>query len=258
MHPEEPMTAEPGAMLQERIGIRPGSAEVIDVTQWDDSLAVAATYNRERVFLAGESAHCFHPLDSVDTSIGDAVDLGWKLAAVISGWGGNGLVKSYARERRACALMHRELIARRLESSGRFGRLAAAGAPPEFLAHVLRQELVQFEDGGLDGQPSGWSAGRTPAIQLADGSHLIDRLGPQLTLVDLTPDGAGAPLVAAAKRRGIPMTHLPSAPEASAHLGAGLVLVRPDQHMAWRDDDVPADWNTVLDAVCGLRDHVST
>ena len=70
--------------------------------------------------------------------------------------------------------------------------------------------------------------------------------------MDLSGRGTGAALVAAAVARGIPMVHLPVADAAvRACWERDLVLVRPDQHVAWRDDLAPADWDGVLDRVTG-------
>jgi 2-polyprenyl-6-methoxyphenol hydroxylase-like FAD-dependent oxidoreductase len=275
---EEPVTTDPVAMLGERLGIRLKLCDVLGVTQWDDSLAVAAAYRRGPAYLVGEAAHRFYPVsDSVDTSVGDAVDLGWKLAAVINGWGGPGLLASYELERRACALIDREMLARSLETRRRFSRLTEAGATREFLALMLHQEAHQIHIAGLqfgdrlascvvwtdrdavarrqrDDVAPIRSGCRTPAVRLADGSPLYDRLGPELTLVDLTDGGAGRPLVAAARRRRIPMTYLPIAdPGLRACWDHSLVLVRPDQHIAWRSGTAPADWGTVLDLVTGHK-----
>lgn len=275
--PDEPITTDPVAMLRAMLGVRLDPTEVLGVTQWDDSLAVAATYQRGPAYLVGEAAHRFHPVtDSADISVGDAIDLGWKLAAVINGWGGSALLASYELERRPRALIDREMLARALETRRRFSRLAKAGATRELLAEVLRQEPHH----GTGGAPTGdrlassviwaddrpqWSTPdggrpaiapgvRAPAVRLADGSQLFDRLGFELTLVDLTDDGAGLPLVASALKRGIPMEHLLTAdPAVRARWDHRLVLVRPDQHVAWRGETAPDDWETVLDLVTGQK-----
>jgi 2-polyprenyl-6-methoxyphenol hydroxylase-like FAD-dependent oxidoreductase len=275
----EPVTTDPASMLRSRLGLAPG-LDVLGMTQWDDSLAVAATYRRGPVYLAGEAAHRFHPVsDLADTSIGDAVDLGWKLAAVINGWGGPALLASYELERRPCALIDRELLFRGLETRRRFSRLTAAGASRELLAGVLRQEAHEGDHTGIHfaGRydtstviwhdrgtppdlrwpgitPTTWPGSRAPAVRLADGSQLFDHLGQGLTLVDLTDDDAGGPLVKAAIKRRIPMTHLTLADAAvRAIWDRPLVLVRPDQHIAWRAGAVPDDWDTVLDLVSGNK-----
>lgn len=274
--PEEPVTTDPVAMLRARLGLE--IEEVLGVTQWDDALAVAAAYRRGPVFLAGEAAHRFHPAaELADTSLADAVDLGWKLAADVNGWGGPALLGSYEAERRPRALLDRELVARTLETRRRFGRLAAAGAEPELLAGVLRQEAHTPGAGGLparhatsavvwhddDSAPdragNGGTAGGAvrpggpaPAVRLDGGDPLADRFGPELTLVDLTADAAGAPLASAAAGRGIPVTHLPVADDAvRAGWDRPLALVRPDRHVAWCAGAAPLDWDAVLDRVSG-------
>jgi 2-polyprenyl-6-methoxyphenol hydroxylase-like FAD-dependent oxidoreductase len=277
--PDESITTDPVAMLRSMLGVRLDPADVLGVSQWDDSLAVATAYQRGPAYLAGEAAHRFHPVtDSADISIGDAVDLGWKLAAVINGWGGPGLLASYELERRSRALIDREMLARALETRRRFSRLAKAGATRELLAEVLRQETHQLGANGLqagdrlassviwsdddrpqcsklDGvRPTIAPGGRAPAVRLADGSQLFDRLGAAMTLVDLTDGGTGRPLVDAARKRGIPMAHLPTGdPAVHARWRHPLVLVRPDQHVAWRADAPPDDWDTVLDLVTGRK-----
>ncbi|MFG1924602.1 FAD-dependent monooxygenase [Cryptosporangium sp. NPDC048952] len=248
--PGDPITADPEALLRAGLGNRLEATEILDVTQWDDALAVADRYRAGPVFLVGESAHRFYPLgDNAATSVGDAVDLGWKLAGVLNGWGGAGLLDSYEAERRPRALMDREVVARRLETRRRFGRLVAAGASREYLAGVLRREVAPVDDAGLP-------EGRAPAVRMDDGTQLFDRLGPQFTLVDLTEDEAGRELVLAARRRGIPMAHLVVTDRAvRTRWNRRLVLVRPDQHIAWRADSAPSDWGTVLDRVSGHLDR---
>jgi 2-polyprenyl-6-methoxyphenol hydroxylase-like FAD-dependent oxidoreductase len=282
--PGEPTVTDAARLLHDRLRIRLESPQILGMAQWDDSLGVATEYRRGTAYLVGESAHRFAPPGAtVDTCIGDAVDLGWKLAAALNGWGGPALLSSYEGERRRRALLDRELLARTFETRRRFCRLAAAGASREFLADVLRQEAPQMETSGADlagghpGSPVIWqeagdrcdgaTAGTTlpgnrpPAVRLPDGDQLFDRLGPQFTLVDLSDDGSGTPLVASARARGIPMAHL-TVPDAAVRAvwASRLVLVRPDQHIAWRTDDPPADWGLVLDVVTGQRrqNHVNT
>ena len=100
--------------------------------------------------------------------------------------------------------------------------------------------------------PTTWPGARAPAVRLADNSQLFDRLGPGFTLVDLSGEGVGEPMVKEAKRGGIPMTQLALDDGAArACWERDLVLVRPDQHVAWRGDDVPGEWEAVLDRVTG-------
>lgn len=274
--PEESIVPDPVADLRALLDVPLEPSDVLDVTQWDDSLAVASTYQRGPVYLLGEAAHRFHPLTgSADVGVGDAVDLGWKLAAVINGWGGPALLASYEAERRPRALIDRELLARAVESRRRFSRLAKVGATPELLARVLHQEPCPlgrtWRNGDrltspliLPDDPLQWSpaevphavapGGLVPAIRLADGSELLDQLGPELTLVDLTVEEAGRPLVAAARKRGIPMAHLVTGdPAVRTRWNHPLVLVRPDQHVAWHAKEGSDDWESVLDLVTGHK-----
>lgn len=277
--PDEATVTDPAKLLHGRLGLGGEAPQILGVVQWDDALAIAAVYRRGTAYLVGESAHRFHPPGgNVDTCIGDAVDLGWKLAATINGWGGPTLLASYEQERRRRALFDRELLSRALETRRRFTRLAAGGASREMLAGVLSQEAPQVETAGTSfgghatsavvwqprhpGPPPATAPGaRPPAVRLSDGGQLFDRLGPQFTLVDLSEDDGGTPMVAEARARGIPMTHLSLTDAAvRASWDSRLVLVRPDQHIAWCGDVSPSDWDRVLDVVTGQRaqDHVNT
>jgi 2-polyprenyl-6-methoxyphenol hydroxylase-like FAD-dependent oxidoreductase len=278
---DEPAVIDAARLLHEHLDTGPRAPEVLGAVQWDGAFAVAGAYRRGPAFLAGESAHRLAPQGgAVDTCVGDAIDLGWKLAATINGWGGPGLLSSYEGERRQRALLDRELQSRTRESRHRFRRLAAAGASREFLAGVLRQEPPQLETSGTargGGQVSSavvWQetgpggAGpetapgtRPPAVRLRDGGQLFDRFGPQFTLVDLTDGATGTRLVASARARGLPMTHLALTDAAvRARWATGLALVRSDQHVAWRAGTAPDDWSAVLDVVTGHRtqDPVNT
>ena len=277
--PGVPMVSDPIATAQERLGARFDVIEVMSVAQWEGSLAVARNYRRGSVFLAGDSAHHYYPAGAhgVNTGIGDAVDLGWKLAAVTSGWGGPRLLDSYERERRPVAILNRELCADLLEVMRRFSRLAELGAPREQLSGILEQEKYQIDNVGVhfghryfdspviehepgDGPrwdwhritPSTWPGGRAPTVRLASGEQILDRFGSEFTLVDLSAHEVGAPLVMRALDRGIPMTHLAlDDPAVRACWERELVLVRPDQHVAWRSNAAPPDWDRVLDLVTG-------
>ncbi|MFY1637657.1 FAD-dependent monooxygenase [Solwaraspora sp. WMMB335] len=267
---------DPVDTLRRRLGIQLDRPEVLGVTEWDAALSVATRYGRGPVYLAGEAAHPFHPVtDRVDTSIGDAVNLGWKLAAMINGWGGPALLASYEMERRSGALIDREILARAQETLRRYRRLHAAGATSEFLVRLMRQELPQIGDldlhsghqyghsaviwpepeplDGVRGSRSAtWPGSRAPTVRLLDGSAMFDRFGPEFTLVDLTPDAAGGRLVDAARSQGVPMAHLSTEDVAVRSCwDRPLVLVRPDQHIAWRSATVPDNWPAVLDRVTG-------
>ncbi|MFC6935799.1 hypothetical protein ACFQHO_39615 [Actinomadura yumaensis] len=102
----------------------------------------------------------------------------------------------------------------------------------------------------VDDRP--WPGGRLPSIRLPGGDRLFDRLGPGFTLVGLTDSAAGDSLVAEAERRRMPLTCVPcDIPAVRAAWGCDLVLVRPDQHVAWQGGTAERRWSTILDRVCG-------
>ncbi|MEV6523429.1 FAD-dependent monooxygenase [Longispora sp. NPDC051575] len=273
----ETLTEDPVELVQRRLGVRIAIDEVLSIAQWEGALAVAATYRRGSVFLAGDSAHQFYPTGGhgANTGLGDAVDLGWKLGAVVNGWAGPKLLDSYEAERRPVALFNREMCANLLEVWRRFAQLARDGASSEHIAGFLAEETHQGDNGGIhfgyryvdspvicaeDGPapiwrwrelvPTTWPGGRAPSLRLADGSNVFDHLGPELTLVDTSGDGE--PLVRRAAERGIPVRYLRIDDDTVAKVWErALVLVRPDQHVCWRADEAPADWNAVLDRVVG-------
>jgi hypothetical protein len=280
-----PLVVDPIGLVQERLGTPFEVDEMMSVTQWEARLAVAAQYRCKAVFLVGDAAHQFYPAGAhaANTGIADAVDLGWKLAATVNGWGGPSLLESYECERRPVALFNRELSAMLEEVTRRFMRLSQWGASREQLAGVLEQDGYQIDDIGVhfgqryDSSPvvctepgpapmwdwrritaTTWPGGRAPSVRLCSGELLFDRLGHDLSLVDLTESGVGAALVEEANWRGVPMQHLRiDDPAVRACWERELVLVRPDHHVAWRSDLPPPEWAAVLARVTGRSDLVN-
>ena len=92
---------------------------------------------------------------------------------------------------------------------------------------------------------------RVPHIWLANGASLYDALGAGYTLLKLDHAVDTARLEHAARQRGLPLTVLDLADETPAADGRALILVRPDQHIAWRDDTEPRSPLTLIDLVRG-------
>jgi 2-polyprenyl-6-methoxyphenol hydroxylase-like FAD-dependent oxidoreductase len=279
----EPLTADPVALMNERLGVPFHVDEVLNVAQWEGSLAIAGAYRCGSAFLVGDAAHHFFPTGGygANTGIADAADLAWKLAARLKGWGGAALLDSYEQERRPVAMFNREMCANLLEVWRRFGRLTAGGASRECLAGFLAEETYQLDNDGIHlgyrydtspvvwhgsdaspvwrwrrATPTTWPGSRAPALCLPDGSPLFDRLGADFTLVDFTGSKTGEQLAAHANQRGVPVTHLPIDDELARRIWErALVLVRPDHHVAWRGDNPPEDWDAVLDRVCGISEE---
>jgi 2-polyprenyl-6-methoxyphenol hydroxylase-like FAD-dependent oxidoreductase len=275
-----PFDGDPVAAIRDRLGIELEIDELLTVAHWEGRLSVAHRYRDGAVFLAGDAAHQFFPTGGhgANTGIGDAVDLGWKLAAVLNGWGGESLLDSYEAERRPVALFNREMCFNLLEVWRRFPTLWAEGATRAQLTGFLEQERYQVSHFGIDlgyryGRspvvwhedgaepswdwhrivPTTWPGGRVPSVRLADGSEMFDLLGSGLTLVDASGSNAGRPLVDAARRLGVPVAHVTVDDQhARTVWQAALVLVRPDQHVAWRGDAAPDNCTAVLDRVRGV------
>lgn len=196
---------------------------------------------------------------------------------MINSWAGPRLLDSYDAERRPVALFNREMCFNLLEVFRRFTELARNGAATELLTGFLGQESYQVSNLGIHcgqrystspviwpeaGQPplwewsrivpSTWPGSRAPSLRLSDGAELLDQLGVEFTLVDLSGQNLGKALVEEADRCGVPMAHLPIGDDqVRAVWERDLVLVRPDQHVAWRGNDAPDNWGAVLDRIRG-------
>jgi 2-polyprenyl-6-methoxyphenol hydroxylase-like FAD-dependent oxidoreductase len=263
-----PPELHPQALLREFAGCD-FDHEILVANSWTQHLLVAQSYGIDRVLLAGDAAHQYIPTGGygMNTGIGDACDLGWKLAAVLHGFAAPVLLKSYDRERRPVGLRNREASRRHSETRGEIGSLygadleAPGGAGDTARAEAARKiaaignaenESFGIELGyvyqdspiicaepdveipGSDRRyiPTTIPGARLPSVLLRDGTPIYDRLGHWFTLVcsGVAPSGA---LVAAAKKFAVPLHVLQAEPEHEALYGRGFLLVRPDQHIAW-------------------------
>lgn len=281
---DEAVRAEdPVDLMRRYLGVDFRVDEVLNIAEWEGRLGVADAYRAGSVFLAGDSAHQFYPTGGhgANTGIADAVDLGWKLAALVRGWGGPALAESYQAERRPVALFNREMCGNLLDTWMRFPRLVAGGATREQLDGFLEQQTYNMDNLGIHfgdryenspvvhhepqatapawhwGRitPTTWPGSRPPAVRLKDGTPLFDRFGTGFTLVDQTGGEGAAGLAEAAADRGLPLTVLSvDDPAVRATWDHPLVLVRPDQRVAWRAERRPESWTAVLDHVRGGTD----
>jgi 2-polyprenyl-6-methoxyphenol hydroxylase-like FAD-dependent oxidoreductase len=256
---------------------------------WTAGLAlVAEKFQHGRVFLAGDAVHLFTPTGGLgyNTAIEDAVNLGWKLGAVVNGWGGAHLLGSYERERKPAAERNTGYSRYYANSIGNFTPKpeiedeGAAGdaARQEAGIYLNRHAREEFNIPGVtfgarydrspiivsDGTapppdraneyvPSAVPGGRAPHAWLGDGRSLYDTLGFEFSLLRLGPDAPDATgFAAAAAKRGIPLTIVERPePELRDLYAARLALIRPDQIVAWRGDRVPEDVDKLLATVTG-------
>ncbi len=267
----ETQHADPQKIVRNLVGADV-AVKILSTDAWQARVALADHWGTGRLFIAGDAAHQNPPWGGhgFNTGVGDAVNLGWKLAAVINGWAPPDLLDSYELERRPVAQQTID------EAVGNMSNLAPelatvwqADSDEQFEATrqaaadaIRRTKDSEFHSLGLtlgyryDNSPiiigaasappaandtyvpNAAPGGRLPHFQLR-GESLYDRLGRDFSLVgDLTLPAAGSLARAAAALR-VPMeTVAIDAPDCAAHFDAGLVLVRPDQHVAWRGDRV--------------------
>jgi 2-polyprenyl-6-methoxyphenol hydroxylase-like FAD-dependent oxidoreductase len=247
--------------------------EILVANAWTPHFVVAERYGQGRVLLAGDAVHQYVPTGGygMNTGIGDACDLGWKLAAILHGYGGPRLLASYELERRPvgrrnCDAARRHSDARAeiaavyreasdLTAPSPVGDAARAAAGRRIaalgnaenesygieLGYAYADSEVICADPGADipDDPLHYVAttapgARMPSVLMGNGVPIFDRLGPWFTLVCFGAPASEA-LLAAAARRGVPLAVLRTDdPEIIKIYGRGLLLVRPDQHIAWR------------------------
>lgn len=266
----------------EGVAGEPVRAEVLSTDPWTARMQIVDRMRHGRVFLAGDAAHLNPPFGGhgLNTGIGDAVDLGWKLAAVLAGWGGQDVLDSYESERRPVQervireatanmrVLSTELLADNLDAADQAGTEArqAAGAriqetkKAEFHSLDLVLGLRIAASPILPAEREG--PGRTtrtgallPHVFVADGRSLYDLLADHYTLITLGHGTSEAAIVAAARARGVPLTVV-NLPETAHHdyaalLGARLLLIRPDQVVSWLGDDAPQDAFALVDTLTG-------
>ncbi len=283
--PEEPTEEQVRQMLFQAMG-REFALEVIGRASWTAGLALLADrFGAGRQFLAGDAVHLFTPTGGLgyNTAIEDAVNLGWKLAATLQGWGGPGLLASYETERRPASARNLAFSRAFADSVGLFapdphieeatpqGEAARAHAG----AYLGRHARAEFDIPGItfgmrydgspiilsDGtapppdeanryEPTGCPGGRAPHLWLADGRSLYDLFGRDFTWLRL---GEGHPPAPAADRFELPLKVLDlPGEEARALYGADHVLIRPDQIVAWRGSHPPT--REQLRQACGWRE----
>ena len=266
--------------------------EILSVLPWVRRELVAERYRGGRGFIAGDAAHVMSPTGGfgMNTGIQDVVDLSWKLAATIEGWGGDRLLNSYSIERQPIGTRNVT------EASGNLRRMLSVPPHPDLLDDTAQGAATRAKFGRefsetmrrewftlgahlgyrYEGSPICWPDGtaappddprayvptarpghRAPHAFLADGRSTLDLFGRGFALLGFGADAAeAAPLLEAAKKRNLPLTFTAIAePHIAALYERKFVLVRPDGHVAWRGDRMPEDALCVIDVVRGAADR---
>ena len=266
------------ARMFEQTCAMPVDYEMLYVGQWRQNLLLADRYAERRVFLAGDAVHLVVPTGGLgmNTGVGDAIDLAWKLAATLQGWGGPQLLASYEIERRQVG--ERNVAASRFATLGRRkwraayrpnirddtaegaetrANLAAVAAVEQRKSNEMIGAELGYRYAGspliwpepgegpdhdfMDYVPTTWPGARLPHAWLADGIALHDRLGEGYTLLRLggTRAETGA-IERAFAEFGAPLAVVSTNDEPPRDIyGHDLLLLRPDLHVVWRGNRLP-------------------
>jgi 2-polyprenyl-6-methoxyphenol hydroxylase-like FAD-dependent oxidoreductase len=276
------------AQFERTIGV-PVNYDLLYVGAWKLNLLLADRYQAGRVFLAGDAVHLVIPTGGLgmNSGVGDAIDLGWKLAATLNGWGGPNLLASYDAERRhvgACVIeasryaflgrrKWREryrLNIRDLTPEGEATRAAltaVADIEQRKSNEMIGAELgYRYEGSPLvcdepDGPafrfreyvPTSWPGARLPHVWLDDGTAIQDRCDDAYVLLRLGKHAADmSGLEHAFRERGAPLQVLSIDDDRARDVyQRDLILLRPDLHIAWRSNGRPSDPRALAARVTG-------
>ncbi len=262
--------------FEEIVGF-PVNYELLSCAPWRQNLLLADRYREGRVFLAGDSVHLVIPTGGLgmNTGVGDAFDLAWKLIGTLKGWGGPELLDSYEIERRQVG--DRNVGASRYANVGR--QKWRSIATDEIFSGTeagesLKRKLIQVADSEqrkgnrmigaelgyryvdspcIDNVPGGpehrvgeynpnvWPGSRLPHCWLDDASALQDQLPETYVLLSLGKKSLDtSKLRQSYEKIGAPVTEVRIESDRLRDLyGFDFLVLRPDMHVVWRGNDAP-------------------
>lgn len=264
---------------------------IISLMPWIRRQLVADNYGTQRVKIAGDAAHLTSPTGGFGMNMGvqDAVDLGWKLQAMVEGWGGENLLDTYEFERRPVAIRNvneatnnlklmltprQSLNAAVFESGpeGDHARQVFGDAYTQMMKRewytigihlgfryegssiVVADGTAEPEDTVSTYVQTARPGHRAPHVWLAPGQSTLDLFGREFVLMRFDNSVSIDALSAAANRAGVPLSVADiDNQEARSLYECALVLVRPDGHVAWRANSLPADPDALVDIVRGVQ-----
>lgn len=265
--------------------------KIIQSGPWRPQFLVAKSFGRNRVYIAGDATHQYMPTGGLgmNTGVVEAHNLAWKLAGVLQGWGGEKLINSYEIERLPIAKRNREHVKKCAAAvfEAQFGitdDMLENNAAGESTRLQLKTDFENkmprlYESLGieigyryrnspvicLDEEeeppyedrnylPTTYCGSRLPSIILSNGQFLYDLLAyEQFTLLDfLGEQSLLKPMEDAAKALQIPLKTVSiSEDKLEKILGKKFILVRPDHHVCWRGDFLPADYHNLFKKITG-------
>jgi len=268
--------------------------KVLSSDIWVASRLLADRYGAGRVFLTGDACHLHPPFGGYGMNMGiaDSVDLGWKIAAVLQGWGGATLLESYEIERRPAhkfvmdeaeanhALSPNSLVREGIEEASPHGAAVRSAVADLIWQHKTAEFYSLgvvlgycYRDSPIiasEADNSSWKPSRdyvptatpgclAPHWWLDDGSSLYDQFGLGITLLvfdeRVAHEAQAAHREALGSSTPLKVVFLPDAALVDLY-GAPLALIRPDQHVAWRGHSWPS--TGLLRLVCGRAPHMAT
>ncbi|MBV8536469.1 MAG: FAD-dependent monooxygenase [Alphaproteobacteria bacterium] len=267
-------------LIREAAGF-PCTCEFEHLALWKMRVAVANEYQRGRAFIAGDAAHSHPPYGGfgLNNGLEDIVNLGWKLAARLGGWGTDALLESYSNERRPVFWETADdFITSRIKRDAAFLERynpdrdraefeAAWQARETDIGSRFQQYEPNYEGSPVVFGPSGGvnSAHGTHAVKARAGHHLapvmlssggnsFDALGRGFTLLSFGGEaGVVAEFEQAARDLHVPLTVVrDTRREGREAYEAAFVLVRPDQYVVWAGEKPPIDAAAVLKRATGL------
>jgi 2-polyprenyl-6-methoxyphenol hydroxylase-like FAD-dependent oxidoreductase len=272
------VTAQATALLHEAAGFS-FACQFDHLGTWDLRVAVAEKYQTGRVFIAGDAAHSHPPYGGfgLNNGLEDAVNLSWKLAARLQGWGGDALLASYDEERRpvfhevaedfiaARIARDKEFLDRHNPNRDRADFECAWKARESDIGDRSKAYEPNYEGspvvigppGGISGAHGVHSFKARAGHHLAPrtmscGENIFEHLGQAFTLLAFERDEAAAMFARAAQSLGVPLAVVrDSYRDERADYAAHVVLVRPDQFIAWTGDEAPGDVVALLRKVTG-------
>ncbi|WP_455886180.1 FAD-dependent oxidoreductase [Pseudomonas rustica] len=253
--------------------------EVVSKEDWIGRRLVADKFRDRRVFICGDAAHLWIPMAGygMNAGIADAMNLSWHLASYLNGWADESVLDAYEAERlpiteqvsnfamsHAIALQKEcRAVPADLEDDTDAGRKSRVFVGRSLYELNIRQyccgglnygyfydrsPLISYDESSAPGYTidsfvqSTVPGCRTPHVWLDDGRSLYDVMGAEYTLLRFDPAVDVAPLIRAAEEAGLPMAVMDvKSAQADQVYDRGLVLSRPDFHVAWRGNEVPAD-----------------